>query len=67
MFTGLEGFSSHAPNDVQDGDRDRLMISELLDTDFTDCFSVPDGINTVHDEIGLHNGTVCIDASFKLI
>lgn len=57
MFTGLEGFSSHAPNDVQDGDRDRLMISELLDTDFTDCFSVPDDINTVHDEIGLHNGT----------
>ncbi|GAU16365.1 hypothetical protein TSUD_117140 [Trifolium subterraneum] len=70
MFTGLEGFTSHAQNaadihDVQDGYG--LMISELLGTDFTNCSSVPDDINSVHDEIGLHNGTVLTDASFKLI
>ncbi|CAJ2638602.1 unnamed protein product [Trifolium pratense] len=60
MFTGLEGFTGHAQNaadihDVQDGYG--LMISELLGTDFTNCSSVPDDINSVHDEIGLHNGT----------
>jgi hypothetical protein len=70
MFTGLEGFTSHAQNaadihDVQDGYG--LMISELLGTDFANCSSVPDDINSVHDEIGLHNGTVLTDASFKLI
>ncbi|XP_004499683.1 uncharacterized protein At4g26450 [Cicer arietinum] len=60
MFTGLEGFSSHAQNaadihDVQDGYG--LMISELLGTDFANCSSVPDDINSVHNEIGLDNAT----------
>ncbi|KAJ1420541.1 hypothetical protein SESBI_14286 [Sesbania bispinosa] len=61
MFPGLEGFSNHAQNaadihDVQDGYG--LMISELLGTDFTNCSSVPGDINSVHNEMGLHNGTV---------
>ncbi|CAI8595780.1 unnamed protein product [Vicia faba] len=60
MFTGLDGFSSHAQNaadihDVQDGYG--LMISELLGTDFANCSSVSDDINAVHNEIGLDNGT----------
>lgn len=66
MFTGLEGFSSHAQNaadihDVQDGYG--LMISELLGTDFANCSSVPDDINSVHNEIGLDNATVLMLAS----
>lgn len=62
MFQGLEGFSNHAQNtadihDVQDGYG--LMISELLGTDFPNCSSVPSDINSVvHNEMGLHNGTV---------
>ncbi|XP_058721964.1 uncharacterized protein At4g26450 [Vicia villosa] len=60
LFTGLDGFSSHAQNaadinDVQDGYG--LMISELLGTDFANCSSVADDINAVHNEIGLDNGT----------
>ncbi|KAK7322404.1 hypothetical protein VNO77_25783 [Canavalia gladiata] len=60
MFPGLEGFSNHAQNaadmhDVQDGYG--LMISELLGSDFTNCSSVPGEINSVHDEMDLHNGT----------
>ncbi|XP_061349316.1 uncharacterized protein At4g26450, partial [Gastrolobium bilobum] len=60
MFPGLEGFSNHAQNaadihDVQDGYG--LMISELLGTDFPNCSSVPADINSVHNEMGLHNGT----------
>ncbi|CAL0310971.1 unnamed protein product [Lupinus luteus] len=59
MFQGLEGFTNHAQstgdiNDVQDGYG--LMISELLATDFPNCSSVPSDINSVHNEIDLHNG-----------
>ncbi|KAE9598357.1 hypothetical protein Lalb_Chr15g0079911 [Lupinus albus] len=58
MFQGLEGFTNHAQNtgdinDVQDGYG--LMISELLATDFPNCSSVPSDINSVHNEIDLHN------------
>ncbi|XP_027331200.1 uncharacterized protein At4g26450 isoform X2 [Abrus precatorius] len=60
MFPGLEGFSNHAQNaadmhDVQDGYG--LMISELLGPDFPNCSSVPGNINSVHNEMNLHNGT----------
>lgn len=65
MFQGLEGFSNHAQNaadihDVQDGYG--LMISELLGTDFANCSSVPDDINSV-SEMGLDNGAVLMLAS----
>ncbi|KAF7833850.1 uncharacterized protein G2W53_016183 [Senna tora] len=61
MFPGHDGFSNHAQNaadmtDVQDGYG--LMISELLGSDFTNCSSVSGDINSVHNEMGLHNGTV---------
>ncbi|XP_015967862.1 uncharacterized protein At4g26450 [Arachis duranensis] len=61
MFSGLEGFSNHAPStadihDVQDGYG--LMLSELLGADFPNCSSVSTDINSVHNEMGLHNGTV---------
>lgn len=62
MFPGLEGFSNQAQNaadihDVQDGYG--LMISELLGPDFPNCSSVPPvDISSVHNEMGLHNGTV---------
>ncbi|XP_019419539.1 PREDICTED: uncharacterized protein At4g26450-like isoform X1 [Lupinus angustifolius] len=60
MFQGLEGLSNHAQStadihDVQDGYG--LMISELLATDFPNCSSVPSDINSVHNEMGIHNGT----------
>jgi hypothetical protein len=59
VFTGLEGFSNPAQNaseipDVQDGYG--LMISELLGSDFPSCSSVPEDINSMHNDIGLHNG-----------
>ncbi|ONH99552.1 hypothetical protein PRUPE_6G035900 [Prunus persica] len=58
-FTPLEGFPNHAQNtsdipDVQDGYG--LMISELLGNDFPNCSSVPEDLNSMHNEIGLHNG-----------
>ncbi|PQQ20523.1 uncharacterized protein Pyn_01163 [Prunus yedoensis var. nudiflora] len=40
--------------DVQDGYG--LMISELLGNDFPNCSSVPEDLNSMHNEIGLHNG-----------
>ncbi|KAK4278511.1 hypothetical protein QN277_016348 [Acacia crassicarpa] len=60
MFAGLEGFSNHAQNatelhDVQDGGYG-LMLSELLGSDFPNCSSVPGDMNSVHNEMGLHNG-----------
>ncbi|CAL0302557.1 unnamed protein product [Lupinus luteus] len=60
MFQGLDGLSSHAQStadihDVQDGYG--LMISELLATDFPNCSSVPSDINSVHNEMDIHNGT----------
>ncbi|KAJ7973676.1 putative Transmembrane protein [Quillaja saponaria] len=59
IFTGLEGFVNHAQNtgdipDAQDGYG--LMISELLGSDFPNCSSVPGNINSMHTEMGLHNG-----------
>ncbi|KAF1891839.1 hypothetical protein Lal_00031649 [Lupinus albus] len=60
MFQGLEGLSNHAQStadihDVQDGYG--LMISELLATDFPNCSSVPSDINSVHNDMDIHNGT----------
>ncbi|EXB50698.1 hypothetical protein L484_005272 [Morus notabilis] len=59
VYTDLEGFPNHAQNtgdipDVQDGYG--LMISELLGNDFPNCSSVPENINPLHNDIGLHNG-----------
>lgn len=34
------------------------MISELLGSDFPNCSSVPEDINSMHNDIGLHNGEV---------
>ena len=58
VYTDLEGFPNHAQNtgdipDVQDG---YLMISELLGNEFPT--SVPEHINPMHNDIGLHNGEV---------
>ncbi|XP_057983955.1 uncharacterized protein At4g26450 isoform X2 [Malania oleifera] len=58
VFTSLEGLSSNPQNssdihDVQDGYG--LMISELLGPEITNCSSVPTGINSLHNEMGLHN------------
>ncbi|KAL2335839.1 hypothetical protein Fmac_010285 [Flemingia macrophylla] len=62
MFTGLEGFSNHPQNaaDIHDVVQDGygLMISELLGSDFPNCSSVPGDISSVHNEMGLHTGTV---------
>ncbi|KAF3453231.1 hypothetical protein FNV43_RR03671 [Rhamnella rubrinervis] len=59
VFPGLEGFSNPAQNasdipDVQDGYG--LMISELLGSDFPNCSSVPGDMNSMHNDIVLHNG-----------
>ena len=64
MFAGLEGFSNHPQNatelhDVQDGGYG-LMLSELLGSDFPNCSSVPGDMNSVHNEMGLHNGPVLL-------
>lgn len=34
------------------------MISELLGSDFPNCSSVPEDMNSMHNDIGLHNGEV---------
>ncbi|POO02905.1 hypothetical protein TorRG33x02_009660 [Trema orientale] len=59
VYTDLEGFPNHAQTtgdipDVQDGLG--LMISELLGNEFPNCSSVPEHINPMHNDIGLHNG-----------
>lgn len=69
MFPGLEGFANHSQSaadihDVQDGYG--LMISELLVSDFPNCSSVQGDINSVHNEMGLHNETVLFQASILL-
>ncbi|XP_059666618.1 uncharacterized protein At4g26450 isoform X2 [Cornus florida] len=59
VFTDLESFPNHTQNtsdiaDAQDGYG--LMISELLGTDISNCPSVPPDINSLHNEMALHNG-----------
>lgn len=59
VFTGLESFPSHAQStngisDAQDGYG--LMISELLGNDITNCSSVPADIDSLHNDMALHNG-----------
>ncbi|KAM7504374.1 hypothetical protein LguiB_003278 [Lonicera macranthoides] len=59
VFTGLESFPSHAQNvgdipDVQDGYG--LMISELLGNDMPNCASVAPDVNSLQNEMGIHNG-----------
>ena len=61
MYSGLAGFSNNSVNandipDVQDGYG--LMISELLGNDIPNCSSVPADMNSLHNEMGLHNGEV---------
>lgn len=59
VFSGLESFPSHAQNvnvnpDGQDGYG--LMISELLGNEIPNCASVPPDINSLQNEMGIHNG-----------
>lgn len=59
VFTGSDGFSNnpHGTNDttdVQDGYG--LMISELLGDDIPRCSSVPENMNSFHNDMGPHNG-----------
>uniref|UniRef100_A0A0V0IVI8 Putative ovule protein n=1 Tax=Solanum chacoense TaxID=4108 RepID=A0A0V0IVI8_SOLCH len=59
VFTGSDGFSNNPHGtdvtpDVQDGYG--LMISELLGTDIPSCSSVPENMNSFHNDMGLHNG-----------
>lgn len=60
LFTGLENFTNNAPvNDIPDGqDGYGMMISELLESDLPNCSSVPPGINSLQNEMGLNNGEV---------
>lgn len=59
VYTSLAGFSNNSVNandinDVQDGYG--LMISELLGNDIPNCSSVPADMNSLHNDMGLHNG-----------
>ncbi|XP_062079103.1 uncharacterized protein At4g26450 [Humulus lupulus] len=59
VYTDLEEIPNHARStggipDTQDGYG--LMISELLGNDFPNCSAVPEHINPMHNDIGLHNG-----------
>ncbi|PSR85444.1 hypothetical protein CEY00_Acc33437 [Actinidia chinensis var. chinensis] len=59
VFTDLESFPNHAQStndisDVQDGYG--LMISELLGADIPNCSSGPSDINSLHNDMALHNG-----------
>ncbi|XP_019196609.1 PREDICTED: uncharacterized protein At4g26450-like [Ipomoea nil] len=55
-FTAQDGFPNDANDiaDVQDGYG--LMFSELLGSDIPNCSSVPGDLNTLHNDMGLHNG-----------
>ncbi|KAL3503701.1 hypothetical protein ACH5RR_038150 [Cinchona calisaya] len=59
VFTDFGGFSNNPINandipDVQDGYG--LMISELLGNDIPNCSSVPADMDSLHNDMGLHNG-----------
>ncbi|XP_060199078.1 uncharacterized protein At4g26450 [Lycium barbarum] len=58
-FTGTDGFSNnaHSTNNIphaQDGYG--LMISELLGNDIGNCSPLPGDMNSLHNDMGLHNG-----------
>ncbi|CAN4097113.1 unnamed protein product [Withania somnifera] len=59
VFTGTDGFSNnaHSTNNLphtQDGYG--LMISELLGNDIANCSPLPADMNSLHNDMGLHNG-----------
>ncbi|MCD7459109.1 hypothetical protein HAX54_040109 [Datura stramonium] len=59
VFTGNDGFSNnaHSTNNMphaQDGYG--LMISELLGNDIANCSPLPADMNSLHNDMGLHNG-----------
>ncbi|KAM3343212.1 hypothetical protein P3S68_025301 [Capsicum galapagoense] len=59
VFTGTDGFSNNAHNTnnlphTQDGYG--LMISELLGNDIANCSPLPADMNSLHNDMGLHNG-----------
>lgn len=61
VFTGTDGFSdnAHSTNNIphsQDGYG--LMISELLGNDIANCSPLPEDINSLHNDMGLHNEEV---------
>ncbi|CAN4117377.1 unnamed protein product [Withania somnifera] len=59
VFAGSDGFSSnpHGTDDIPDvQDGYGLMISELLGNDIPSCSSVPANMNSLHNDMGLHNG-----------
>lgn len=58
IFTGLESFPDQAQgvNEIPDGqDGYGLMISELLGADIPNCSPVQPDINSMHNEMGIHN------------
>ncbi|XP_058218968.1 uncharacterized protein At4g26450 [Rhododendron vialii] len=59
-FAGLESFPNHdaqGTNDISDAqDGYGLMFSELLGTDISNCSSVPADIDSLHNDMALHNG-----------
>ncbi|KAM3320451.1 hypothetical protein P3S67_007651 [Capsicum chacoense] len=59
VFTGSDGFPNnpHGTEDIPDvQDGYGQMISELLGNDIPSCSSVPANMNSLHSDIGLHNG-----------
>ncbi|KAK4723319.1 hypothetical protein R3W88_026098 [Solanum pinnatisectum] len=59
VFTGTDGFSgnAHSTNNIphaQDGYG--LMISELLGNDIASCPPLPADMDSLHNDMGLHNG-----------
>ncbi|KAK4369542.1 hypothetical protein RND71_013334 [Anisodus tanguticus] len=59
VFTGSDVFSNnpHGSDDIPDvQDSYGLMISELLGNDIPSGSSVPASMNSLHNDMGLHNG-----------
>ncbi|MCE2055312.1 hypothetical protein HAX54_042386 [Datura stramonium] len=59
VFTESDVFSNnpHGTDDIPDvQDGYGLMISELLGNDIPSCSAVPANMNSLHNDMGLHNG-----------
>ncbi|XP_016472106.2 uncharacterized protein At4g26450 [Nicotiana tabacum] len=59
VFTETDDFSNnaHSTNNIPNAqDGYGLMISELLGNDIANCSSLPEDMNSLHNDMGLHNG-----------